>query len=139
MPKILVVDDQKGIRDLLSEALEKEGFEVVTASSGKEAIDIIHEDFFDLVITDLVMPEQENIETIMELKRRFIMPERQGVDTIMTVKDNYPEAKIIAISGGSMGNAEELLEKVKKLGVYKTFAKPFSLTELIKVVKEVVL
>lgn len=67
--KILVVDDNRAIRERLAELLNKEGYEVTTASSGNEAIDIIRRRNFDLAIVDLVMPEIDGMEVLREIKR----------------------------------------------------------------------
>ena len=67
--KILVVDDEKGIRLLLSKALESEGFQVSLAKDGQECIDQLMVNRFDLVITDIRMPRLDGIETLKWMKQ----------------------------------------------------------------------
>ena len=82
MARILIIDDEEKFRKMLRQMLERAGHEVVEAPDGKEGVKLYREKLTDLIITDIFMPEKEGIQTIKELKRDF------------------PEAKIIAISGG---------------------------------------
>jgi YesN/AraC family two-component response regulator len=118
MASILIIDDDPQILVMLGQILEREGHEVVEASNGKEGLKLYRENPTDLVITDLIMPEKEGIETIMEFRRDF------------------PDVKIIAISGGGQIDAEQYLSMAQKLGVEKTFAKPVERAELLKVLRE---
>ncbi len=120
MAHILLIDDDDQIRIMLRRMLEAEGYEVVDASNGKEGIRLYREDPADLIITDIIMPEKEGIEVIMELKKDF------------------PDVKIIAISGGGQIDAEEYLQMAKMLGAKFTFTKPFERKELLDAVKEIV-
>ncbi|MES0446525.1 MAG: PAS domain S-box protein [Desulfobacterales bacterium] len=120
MAHILLIDDDAQIRTMLRQILETEGYEVVDASNGKEGIRLYREDPADLVITDIIMPEKEGIEMIMELKKDF------------------PDVKIIAISAGGQIDAEKYLRTAKMLGAKFTFAKPFERKELLDAVKEIV-
>ena len=119
MARILVIDDDPQVRAMLRQMLERAGYEVVDARDGKEAIKRYHEERVDLVITDLIMPEMEGIETIMELQR-----------------DN-PDAKIIAISGGGRIGPESYLHIAEQLGALRTFAKPIEREEFLETVEEV--
>jgi DNA-binding response OmpR family regulator len=65
--RILVIDDEHMIRELFLKMLESEGYETITASDGIEGMRIFRENPVDLIITDLIMPKKEGIETIMEL------------------------------------------------------------------------
>ncbi len=67
--RILVVDDEKGIRFLLSEALMKEGFEVALARDGQESLERLEMDDFDLVITDINMPRLDGMEMLKKMKK----------------------------------------------------------------------
>jgi DNA-binding response OmpR family regulator len=118
MARILVIDDEPEMRTILRQILEKAGYEVVDASNGREGLRRYSEKPADLVITDLVMPEKEGIETILDLKRKF-----SGV-------------KIIAVSGGGQVGPRDYLKLAGELGALKTFAKPFSMGELLKAVQE---
>ena len=118
MTRILIIDDESMIRDLLVNILEREGYETITASGGKDGIKIYRENPTDLIITDLLMPEKDGIETIMELRRDF------------------QDVKIIAMSGGGKIDPETYLEIAKTMGAIKTIEKPFNLRELLKTVQE---
>jgi DNA-binding response OmpR family regulator len=118
MARILIIDDESLIRDLLKKILEREGYEIVTASGGEEGIKIHRENPADLIITDLIMPGKEGIETIMELRRDF------------------KDVKIIAMSGGGRIDPETYLQLAKTLGAIKTIAKPFDRIELLKTIHE---
>ena len=119
MTRILVIDDDDQFRGMIREILVREGYEVVDAPNGKEGIRRYQEEPADLIITDIIMPEKEGVETIMELNR------------------NFPDVKIIAISGGGRIGPEEYLHMAKKLGAQRTFAKPVGREELLKGVREV--
>lgn len=123
MKKILVIEDDDLVRSLLSIILEKEGYEVVTASNGKEGVEFFLQHSPDLVITDLIMPEQDGIETIIELKK--IMP---GL-------------KIIAISGGGQVGpgqvgALDYLSVAKTFGACKILSKPIERLDLIAAISD---
>ena len=117
---ILVIDDDDQVRTLLVKMLEFEGYAVLEAPDGKVGYKLYLENNPDLVITDLIMPEREGIETIRELR-----------------KDN-PEIKIIAISGGGSVEPEQYLSMAKRLGVKRTFSKPFKREEILGAVKELI-
>ena len=118
MARILIIDDEAMIRNLIVKILEREGYETITASDGKEGIKSHRENPADLIITDLIMPEKEGIETIMELRRDF------------------PDVKIIAMSGGGNIDPETYLRIAKTMGAIKTLAKPFNRKELLKTIQE---
>jgi YesN/AraC family two-component response regulator len=100
--------------------LEREGYNVKEASDGELAIQAFRQKPADIVITDIIMPNKEGIETIMEIKRDF------------------PNTKIIAISGGGQVNSVEYLDWAKKLGAQRTFTKPVERIELIEAVAELI-
>jgi CheY-like chemotaxis protein len=118
MARILIIDDEAMIRDLLKELLEREGYETITASGGNDGIEIYREKPADLIITDLIMPGKEGIETIMELRRDF------------------KDVKIMAMSGGGRIDPETYLQMAKTLGAVKTIAKPFDRKELLETIQE---
>jgi DNA-binding NtrC family response regulator len=117
MARILIIDDEVMIRDLLVKILEREGYETITASNGKDGIKTHRENPSDLIITDLLMPEKDGIET-MELRR------------------DSQDVKIIAMSGGGKIDSETYLEIAKTMGAIETIAKPFDLRTLLKKVQE---
>lgn len=118
MKRILVIDDDMQMREMLRQVLERAGYEVEDAADGKIGMNIQRQEPVDLVITDLIMPEKEGIETIRELRRDF------------------PQLKIVAISGGGRISANGYLNVAKTIGADQTFSKPFELKELIGTVKD---
>jgi DNA-binding NtrC family response regulator len=118
MIHILIIEDDIAVQEMLRKTLEREGYQVTTASNGRIGIREYHNQVFDVVITDLIMPEMEGMETIMSLK-----------------KDN-PQVKIIAMSGGGLNNPDQYLEVAKKLGAAKTFEKPLRRQVLLEAVAE---
>ena len=117
MKRILIVDDDEPLRRLLSQALARAGYAVITAENGVAALRLYREEPVELVITDLIMPEKEGFETIMELRRI------------------EPNLKIIAISGGGRVDAGDYLPTARHLGAARTLAKPFSFQEMLEAVK----
>ena len=120
MARILIVEDDEHIRTMFRRMLEGAGYEVIEASNGKEGLKAYHDYSPDLVITDIVMPDKEGTEMIAELRRDF------------------PDVKIIAISGGGVISSSRYLGVVKILGVDRTFAKPVQPKELLAAVREVI-
>ena len=118
MAKILVIDDSEDIRVLLHQALQSAGHSVIEAADGDLGLKAFREHQPDLVITDIVMPNKEGLETIMELRREF------------------PAVKIVAMSGGTRGMVISFLPAAKKLGADYTLPKPFNLGELLAIVDE---
>ncbi|MEA2116492.1 MAG: response regulator [Thermodesulfobacteriota bacterium] len=116
--RILVIDDDEQMLVLLQQAMQWAGFEVMAAENGRKGQQLFEEQPADLIITDLIMPEQEGLETIRSLK--------QG----------YPKVKIIAISGGGRIGPEAYLPAAMELGADRIFAKPFDVKELISAVRE---
>ena len=118
MPNILIIDDDNQFRTMLRKMVERNGYEVIEASDGKEGIELYRKNHTDLIITDLIMPEKDGIETIQELKKDF------------------PDIKIIAISGGGRLGPQDYLHLAKMLGAQRTLTKPIELTELLKTIEE---
>ena len=116
---ILVIDDDDQFRGMLRETLEHAGYEVTDAPNGKEGIRLFRENPADLVITDLIMPEKEGIETIKELRQE------------------YSEVKIIAMSGGGRIGPDSYLKMAKGLGALRTLTKPIEREELLRAIREV--
>ena len=107
MHTILVVDDERSIRELCEMLLDGAGYEVRTAEHGAAALRLLDERAADLVVCDLVMPEKEGLETIPEIRRR------------------WPDTRILAMSGGSP-DRPAFLSMARHLGAIHTLAKPFS-------------
>lgn len=119
MPKrILVIDDEESVLFVVKEMLEFEGYEVCTAPNGKVGLQLFRKDPTDLIITDIFMPEMEGLETIRELHREF------------------PQLKIIAMSGGGESGMLSFLSYAKRFGALRTLRKPFAREELITTVRD---
>ena len=117
-PRILVVDDDAGIRQTVHIALSKTGYEVLQARDGEEATRLWHETGPDLIITDIHMPEKSGLLLIQEL-------EALGTST-----------RLIAMTDGGPSRQFKLLGMAELLGAVRTIAKPFTLDEMVKVVNE---
>jgi len=111
--RILVIDDDDEVRQTLCNILRSAGFETTAARNGEEGLRLFDAVGADAVVTDLIMPGMEGIETIRELRRR-----RAGV-------------KIVAISGGGRSGVADYLALAGKLGADATLSKPFSRDELL--------
>lgn len=116
--RILLVDDNDAIRTVLRRLLARSGFDVVEARNGIEALAAHKATPADIVVTDLIMPEKEGLETILELRRM------------------QPKLRIIAMSGGGRVRAQDYLKLAAALGASRTLAKPFSEAELLKAIQE---
>ena len=116
MARILVVDDNEQMRRTLRRTLERAEHSVTEAADGRAALKLYVAQSPDLVITDIVMPEREGIETIREMRRMA------------------PNAKIVAISGSDIGGTLDLLWTARELGADAALRKPFRAAELLEVV-----
>jgi two-component system, chemotaxis family, chemotaxis protein CheY len=114
MANVLVIDDEEQLRRLVARILRAEGHEVRVAANGREGLQMFREARPALLITDIVMPDQEGIETIIELRREA------------------PEFPILAISGGGEG---VYLKLAAGVGATETLAKPFGADELVAAVE----
>lgn len=117
MARILVIDDEELIRETIRMKLEQSGHEVVEAANGVEGLRAIEQGRFDLVVTDIIMPEQE------------------GIETIRKIRDRNPQVAIIAISGGGRGRNYQFLDIAKKLGANEALPKPFTGSQLLTLVE----
>jgi PAS domain S-box-containing protein len=113
--KILVMDDDDAVRGLLQQALSDAGYEVLSARDGQEGMRLVAKHPFDLVLTDLVMPDREGIETIRELRR------------------DYPAIRIIAMSGAMDGI---YLKTAELLGAHVALRKPIDCQDLLRIIRE---
>jgi CheY-like chemotaxis protein len=119
MTSILLIDDDDEFRSMLVESLGQANYEVSEARDGREGIRSYRNHPCDLIITDLIMPEKEGLETIKELRR------------------NYPGVKIIAISGGSRHGPFDYLKMARLFGARQVLAKPFSRQEMLAAITQV--
>jgi DNA-binding response OmpR family regulator len=119
MAKILIVEDDHQLREMLKQLLEGENYEVIESNDGEAAMRILQGTKVDLIISDIIMPEKDGVSLIRDLRK------------------NYPELKIIAVSGGSRHiDPQNPLRIVEKLGANITLTKPFKLSELLAAVRE---
>ena len=128
MTRVMIIDDEEDIRIALKEVFVRAGFDVVVASDGNEGLSLLREQKADLVITDVIMPGGDGVETAYDIRMEF------------------PKTKIIVMSGG--GNSAPVgyeptavsttayLASAAAVGVDKTIAKPFDREELIKLATE---
>ena len=116
-PVILIVDDEEGIRESLSGILEDEGYDILTADSGEEAVRILREASPDLIFLDIWLTGMDGIKTLQEIKAM------------------KPEVPVIIISGhGSI----ELAVKATQTGAYDFLEKPLSLERVLLVSKRAI-
>jgi YesN/AraC family two-component response regulator len=120
MPHILIIDDETQIRVMLRKLLESRGYTVSDAPNGKEGVKCYRDNPADLIITDIIMPEKEGLETIMELKKL------------------YSDIKIIAMSGGGKNNPDEYLNLAKLLGAKQIFHKPIENQKLLDAIEKLI-
>jgi len=117
MPTILIIDDEELVRVLLRSALEEAGYEVTEATNGRQGLELYRNKQTDLVITDILMPELNGLDMLLELTREFL------------------HAKVIAISGAGGEKEKNVLDVAKLLGARQTFQKPFSMSHLLGAVR----
>lgn len=116
MHRILIIDDDNITRALMRHFLEEAGYHVTDTESGALALDLLQTESFDLIITDLMMPAKDGLQTILEIQR---LPQK---------------VKIIAISSGGPQRSTRLLQVAKNYGAVETLLKPLSPDELIEAV-----
>jgi DNA-binding NtrC family response regulator len=118
MKRILVVDDDEQIVRAVRKILTREGYEITVAGDGVDALNKLQNESYDMVITDIIMPNKEGLELISE---------------IYQIKASMP---IIAISGGGKMPSSIYLDVADKIGAYATLRKPFRADELLTVVNQ---
>jgi CheY-like chemotaxis protein len=118
MSVILIIEDDKELREMLKTALIRKDYTVLEAENGKEALIHFKPEVTDLVITDLIMPEEDGLKVIMKIRG---------------MKQNI---KVIAISGGGKAGPGSYLDLAKALGADAIYSKPFSINDLILKVED---
>ncbi len=106
MAKILLVEDDELVRDMLVQILQRANHEVTSADNGEEAAEILQKTEYDIMVTDLIMPK------------------KSGITLISEVKDKHPNMEIIAISGGGRLDPTGYLDLSESLGATVSFEKP---------------
>jgi len=115
-PRILIVEDNPRVRDVLHEALAMAGYDVAVAADGEEGLAAHAAAPADLIITDLMMPRKD------------------GVETIRGLRHHYPDARVIAVTA-ARGRFNRLTA-ARHVGVHRTLLKPFHMSELLSAVRE---
>jgi DNA-binding response OmpR family regulator len=118
MPGILIVEDDNELREMLKVSLVRHKFTVIDSANGRDAIVHFRPSIVDLIVTDLIMPEEDGLKVIMKLR------------------ELKPSVKIIAISGGGKAGPGSYLNLAKVLGADAVFSKPFSINDLINKIYE---
>ncbi len=118
MSGILIVEDDSDLRTMLKVSLNRRRFTVLEAENGKEAIAHFKPSVTDVIITDLIMPEED------------------GLKVIMRMRELKPSIKIIAISGGGKAGPGSYLNLAKALGADAVYSKPFSVNDMITKIEE---
>jgi DNA-binding response OmpR family regulator len=119
MTTILLIEDDDLFRNTLALALAEHGYRVIQAPDGEAGVKLFHADPPDIVITDMVMPNKEGLETVTELRR------------------TNPKIGIIAMSGGHAHNAPVYLKIAGAFGANRMLKKPFTLTVLFQTIRDV--
>jgi DNA-binding response OmpR family regulator len=118
MARVLIIDDDAPTRDVLRQLLNREGYETVEACDGRTGVQCFQAASMDVIILDMLLPEQSGLEVIRALR---------GAD---------PAVPIIAISGCGPTGPLNFLRVAETFGVQRTFQKPFHLRELLKAVRD---
>ena len=106
--RILLIETEKHARRMFAELLRQNGYEVLEAENGRGCVEQLFDQSVDLVVTNMIMPEMD------------------GVETIVAVRERYPETKILAISANGINSADDCLRIAKALGAHKTLTKPLN-------------
>lgn len=118
MPNVLIIDDDRDVREFLAKVLrQKLHCDVATAADGQDALGHLAEKNFDVVITDIIMPNRSGLEAILDLRA------------------SHPGTRIIAISGGGRIRSMEFLQAATRMGADLALRKPFKMTALLKAVQ----
>jgi two-component system, chemotaxis family, chemotaxis protein CheY len=119
MATILLLEDNVPLAEVMMQALRASGHVITHAETGRAGIELLRVQAYDLLITDVVMPDQD------------------GIETVMWMRENQPHVPIITISGDSPRHAQLYLSITQKFGVMRTLLKPFGPELLLRTVAEV--
>lgn len=118
MASVLVIDDDQEVREFLVTVLERAGHVVIAAVNGRDGVAMFRANPVQVVITDIIMPEKDGIETILDLRRE------------------HPDLKVIAISGGGRTTPENYLHSARLLGADRAIRKPFKNEDILQAVAD---
>jgi DNA-binding response OmpR family regulator len=118
MAGVLIVEDDKELREMIALALTRRKFTVLEAVNGKDAIMRFKPSITEIVVTDLIMPEEDGLKVIMKLR------------------EIKPSLKVIAISGGGKAGPGSYLNLAKALGADAIYSKPFSINDLVMKIED---
>ena len=113
---ILIIDDDAAVSRTLSLILARAGYQVSTAASGRKGLELLAADGFDLVLTDIIMPELD------------------GIEAIRRIRDEHPRLRVVAMSGGGQIDKADFLHMAEVLGADGVIAKPVRAEKLLEVV-----
>lgn len=113
MARILIIDDEPAVRAVMRAMLESARHHILEAANGMAALAALAAAPIDVVVTDILMPDRDGIETILDIRKQF------------------PAVKILAMSGGGLCGKHDLLEAAQKLGAHDTMSKPFRKSEIL--------
>lgn len=116
MTRVLIVDDEEMVRITIRQMLEKVGLQVDVANNGETGLERQRADPADLLITDIIMPDMDGIEMIIEFRKEF------------------PKTKIVAVSGGGRLGNQDFLKVAKQIGADAVLPKPFKRSELLEAI-----
>ena len=119
MARIMVIDDETAIRSLVRRLLERAGHTVLEAADGEAGLRQLRIEPVDLVLTDIYMPGEDGIATMRRLRRE------------------WPQIKVITMSGGSRAGPVDLNENAAAMGAARTLSKPFDALDLLEAVRAV--
>lgn len=118
MPTILITDDDPTLRAIGAELLSGEGYRILQAEDGDEALRLVEAEPIDLIVLDMLMPNKDGLETILELRRR------------------RSKVRILAISSGGSMDIDSLLKPALAFGADRIMAKPLSLSTFAATIAE---
>ncbi len=119
MSSVLLIDDDDLLRETIQRRLQRSGYEVICATNGREGLALFREHHPEVLITDMVMPEQE------------------GLETLMALRGELGQTQVIAMSGGVFDqHADVMLSVAKHMGAHHVLQKPFKFRELLKLLQE---
>jgi CheY-like chemotaxis protein len=119
MAQVLIIDDDRGIRQLLRRIIATRGHMIVEADSGRTGVEAFRQQAFDLVLTDIVMPDMDGNQTIVQLRKL------------------NPDIRIVAVSGGGRARNLTPLQLAKQFGADRILEKPFRRDDVVRMVDEI--